>query len=411
MDDAGNIGGETAKKAETTGGELGGALAIAAIILVAIDLRPAIVSTGPILPLIRDDFQLSHAAAALLTTIPDLLMGLLALPTPWLARRFGRNPVILLALALLCLSTATRAFSTNTFGLLTSTVGVGAGIAIAGALMAGFIKASFPTKAAVLMGIYATSLSFGSTISAAATGAVAASFSGGWRLASGMWSVLGIFAILGWLAVTLRERKHRATQPVTASPRPRLPLGNKTAWLVALYFACDNFLFYAIISWTATMYNEAGFSTTVSGFILASFTLAFTCANPVFGWLSKSDDRRGWLALSGLLAVLGLVPIAISPSFAPFLCIPLCAFGLAGGFTLGMTLPLDNTHSVEEANVWNAFVLTVGYLIAATGPLLVGALRDLAGDFRPSMWLLVLVASVMLVLAPFLRPHHHRRSV
>ena len=72
-----------------------------------------------------------------------------------------------------------------------------------------------------------------------------------------------------------------------------------------------------------------------------------------------------------------------------------------------MTLPLDNTHSVEEANVWNAFVLTVGYLIAATGPLLVGAIRDRAGDFRPSIWLLVAVSAGMLLVTPFLRPHHH----
>ncbi len=34
--------------------------------------------------------------------------------------------------------------------------------------------------------------------------------------------------------------------------------------------------------------------------------------------------------------------------------------GLGGGFSLGITLPLDNTDSVESANTWTAFVLTVG---------------------------------------------------
>ena len=92
-------------------------LALAAIVLVAIDLRPGIVSVGPLLPAIRNDFDLTHAAASLLTTIPDLLMGLLALPTPYLARRFGRNPVLLAALILLCVAVATRAFAPTT-GLL-----------------------------------------------------------------------------------------------------------------------------------------------------------------------------------------------------------------------------------------------------------------------------------------------------
>lgn len=397
--------------ADRAGVALGRGLAIAAILLVAIDLRPGIVSVGPILPSIIDEFGLSHAAAALLITIPDLLMGLLALPTPWLVRRYGRDPVLLGALALLCLSTLARSLSSNVTGLLLATAGVGAGIAVAGALMAGFIKARFPTKAAVMMGVYATALSFGSTISAGATGPVAANVAGGWRFASGMWSLLGLFAIAGWLAVAIREHRQRAAGDRVRAPSHRLPLGNRTAWLIALYFACDNFLFYALLSWTAPMYREYGLSPTRAGLVLASFTAVFMCANPVFGWLSKSEDRRVGLAVSGGLTALGLVLLAVAPTAAPFLVIPLCAVGLGGGFTLGMTLPLDNTRSVEEANVWNAFVLTLGYLIAAGGPLLVGIVRDLSGDFRPSIWLLVGVGSAMLLLSPFLRPHRRPSQV
>lgn len=382
--------------------------AITAIVVVAVALRPGIVSVGPILRSIIDEFHLTHAAASLLTTIPDLLMGLLALPTPWLARRFGRDPVLLVALLVLCVSMAARAFSSNTSALLLSTAGVGAGIAIVGALIAGFIKASFPTKAAVLMGIYATALSFGSTLSAGATGSIAANFTGGWRLASGVWSILGAFAVLAWLGIAIREHRHRRINaPAAAAARTRLPLRNRTAWLVAIFFAFDNFLFYSMLAWTAPMYHEHGLTIAKAGLVLAGFTFAFMCANPIFGWLSKSDDRRGWLAVCAILTVAGLIGVAAAPALAPFVFVPLCAFGLGGGFTHGMTLPLDNTHSIEEANVWNAFVLTVGYLIAAAGPLLVGAIRDRAGDFRPSIWLLVALSAGMLLLTPFLRPHHH----
>lgn len=118
-------------------------LGIIAIILVAIDLRPGIVSVGPVLNSIRDTFGLSHSMASLLTAIPDLMMGILALPTPWLAKRFGRDRSILAALGLLCTSIVLRSFSKTSTDLLLTTVGVGAGIAIAGALVAGFIKANF----------------------------------------------------------------------------------------------------------------------------------------------------------------------------------------------------------------------------------------------------------------------------
>jgi MFS transporter, CP family, cyanate transporter len=381
---------------------IGSALAVTAIVLVALGLRPSIVSVGPVLPAIISTFHLSHAGASLLTSIPDVLMGLLALPTPWLALRFGRDPVLLLALVLLFVSTVVRALSGDTTTLLLTTTGVGAGIAIAGALIAGFIKARFPGHAAKMMGLYATALSLGSTLSAAVTGPVSAAFDpAGWRVGLGIWAFVILVGVGAWIAVTRAERRHHAVVPA-APITHRLPLRNRTAWRIALFFACVNLLFYALLAWTSPMYREAGLSATTSGLILASFTAVFTIANPIFGWLSRSQDRRGWLAFCSALCLAGLLPIAIVPAFLPFLFIALCAFGLGGTFTLGMTLPLDNTHSVAEANLWNAFVLTVGYLIAATGPLLVGYFRDVTGDFALSFWFVAAVAAVMLALTPFL---------
>ena len=384
-----------------------GTVAVTGVVLVAVSLRPGIVAVGPILPSIIGEFRLSHAMASLLTSIPDVLMGLLALPTPFLARRFGRDPVVLAALSLLLVSMTGRMFSRDPAMLFATTAGVGAGIAITGALIAGFIKARFASQAAMLMGIYATALSVGSTVSAAATGPVAVRAASGWRLASGMWSVLVVLGIAGWLAVMMSERWRNAPVP-TLARETRLPLRNPTAWLISLFFACVNFLFYALISWTSPMYREAGQSATIAGFILASFTAAFTVATPIFGWLSKSHDRRAWLATCAMLALAGLAATALAPNLAPFVFIPLCAVGLGGAFTLGMTLPLDNTDSVDEANVWNAFTLTVGYVIAAAGPLSVGRLRDVAGDFRPALWLLVAVSAVMLCFTPFLHPRWQR---
>ena len=380
-------------------------LALIAIVAVALGLRPSIVSIGPILPTIIDDFSLSHTTASLLTSIPDLLMGLFALPTPWLARRYGRDPILLLALVLLAGSTLSRALAANTGELLASTAGVGVGIAIAGALMAGFIKARFASKAAVMMGLYATALSLGSTVSAAVTGLVASAM-GGWRFPAGMWSAVVLVGVIAWLVVTARERQNKSVA-ATPTVMHRLPFKSSKAWLVALFFACVNLLFYSILAWTAAMFQEAGASTAKAGLILATFTAAFTIANPIFGWLSRSEDRRAWIALSALLAAVGLIGVAIAPLAAPFLWIAVCAFGLGGTFTLGMTLPLDNTRSAEEATAWNAFVLMVGYVIAAAGPLAVGQLRDYTGSFGLSNWLLAGVAVVMLALTPFLRPQSH----
>ncbi|VBU06190.1 major facilitator family transporter [Burkholderia pseudomallei] len=62
---------------------------LAAVILVGLNLRPALASIGPLLDTIQRASGLSDSAASLLTTLPILLMGALGLVAPWLARRVG----------------------------------------------------------------------------------------------------------------------------------------------------------------------------------------------------------------------------------------------------------------------------------------------------------------------------------
>jgi len=376
---------------------------VLAIVLVAIALRPGIVSMGPALPAIIERFQWSHAMASMMTAIPDVLMGALALPTPWLVRRFGVNKVLMFALSMLSLSMLVRAYSPDSGLLIGSTVGVGAGIAIAGAMFAGIVKASFAHRAALMMGIYATALSLGSTLSAGLTGWILQC--AGWRVATGLWAVLGVIAMVAWWQVIRKSVTTRAVNvtPPTQAAQSRLPLRTPVAWMIALFFACVNFLFYAILTWTAAMYQESGMPAAEAGAVLASFTFCFMLASPVVGMYSRHTDRRGWLAGCALVSTIGLAGMA-TPGAWPWLWVPLTAFGLGGAFTLAMTLPLDHTHTPDAANRWNAFVLTVGYLIAACGPFIVGRMRDVSGHFESGFQLLCLVSCLMFLLSFTLKP-------
>ena len=379
------------------------AAAIACIVLVAMDLRPGIVSIGPMLEQIRGEFAISNTQASLLTVIPNVLMGLLALPTPWLARRFGRDRVILAALAVLGMATLLRAFVGTTVLLLVTTAGVGAGIAVAGALISGFVKARFPRHVSLLMGLYAMSLGLGSTLAAAITGPLAA-HGGGWRLGTGFWALPGLTAIAAWLYVARSERRLPARHAVAANAVHAHPARSSKAWLVAFYFATNNFLFFGLLSWLAPMYREFGATHTTTALALASFTTTFMLANPLPALLGKADDRRGPIGLFAGIALAGLCAMAMAPNLVPLVTIPLVAAGIGGSFALGMTLPLDHTSSADEANSWTSFVLFIGYLLGALGPLTLGLLRDLTGSFHVSVWALVAAGTLMLLLAPFLAP-------
>ncbi|UPG94555.1 CynX/NimT family MFS transporter [Luteibacter aegosomatissinici] len=368
--------------------------------LIGLVFRPAIVSMGPLLGDISEQFGLSHTGASLLTAIPDVLMGVLAVPAPALARRYGRDRVMLVALCLVLLATLGRAFSPSSTMLFLSTTLVGCGIAVAGALVGGFIKSTFPGRAPLLIGVYSAALALGATLAAGLSGPLAAY--GGWRLGAGVWALPGVSAIIAWLLIE-RHQRHQATK---TSQRYRLPLRQRKAWLIGLFYAADNFIYYALVSWIAPLYREHGLSDSTAGLILASFTGCFLVANPIAGALSRSSDRRQLLATFSAITLIGLVVLALAPDAAPFAVLPLISFGIGGGFTLGMVLPLDNTHDQDEANIWGAFMLLIAYIFASAGPLLVGALRDITGSFDIALWILVAVGVAMLVLTPLLGPQN-----
>ncbi|MET3793391.1 MFS transporter [Aquamicrobium terrae] len=377
-------------------------VALFCIVLVALHLRPGLVSVGPLLSSIQEQFHLSHTVAALLTSIPNLLLGLMAFPAPWLSRRFGRDRTIVGALLILTVSTLCRAFAPNTFTLLATTAGVGVGIAVSQTLVASFVKASYPAKAAVVIGIYATALSAGATLAAGLTEPVIRFFGDDWRYGAGVWSLLGIPAVAAWLFIARRTKTTERRRTIH-----RFPWRHRKAWAIAIFFGCQNFLFYSVVAWLVPFLIEQGETSALGGFVLAAFTLVFTVSVPVFGTFSKDLDRRGWLAFSAGCTLLGLAALTLLPGLSPFAGVSVAGFGLAGAFTLGMTLPLDNTRDEDEASAWNAFVLMTGYVIASSGPLLVGYLRDQSDDFRLSMLLLLIVALIMLVLSAFLRPRQH----
>jgi CP family cyanate transporter-like MFS transporter len=383
------------------------AIAVLCIVLVALTLRPGIVSIGPLLPAIIQELGLSYIQASLLTSIPTFLMGALALPAPWLAHRFGRDRVILVALLVLGVSISLRTVVDSVGQLFIATAGIGAGIAIAGTLLSGYVKARFPTKVAIFMGLYTTSIALGSTLAAASTGPLAQAAES-WRWAAGFWILPVVLAVGVWVFANQSGRQKR-TVSHSSSRAPRMPLRNTTAWLIALFFACNNFVFYALIAWLAPIYIELGNTPTAAGMILASYTLGFMVATPLFGFISRNDDRRIVLAVCAGISLLGTFAIAFSPNTLPLLWVPLTAFGTGGAFTLAMTLPLDNASTPEEAGAWSAFVMLPSYIVAAVGPLLVGFLRDLGDSFNLSLWMLVVVGAVMLLVTPFLQPNRNNK--
>jgi CP family cyanate transporter-like MFS transporter len=63
-----------------------------------------------------------------------------------------------------------------------------------------------------------------------------------------------------------------------------------------------------------------------------------------------------------------------------------------------MTLPLDAAERPAEVAALAGMMLGVGYSLAASSPLLLGALRDLTGGFDAVLWALVGLGALLVLV-------------
>jgi MFS transporter, CP family, cyanate transporter len=375
------------------------------LLVLSFALRPGIVSIGPVLLHIREDFGLTYSEVSLLTSIPDVCMGLFVLCVPKISRRLGANQTVSLSLLLLGVAMVLRALTHSTTLLLVWTTFVGIGISISGALIGGWIKEHFPQESSLFMGIYAGGLSIGATLAAGATSYVSNSF-GSWRVGAGIWCILIVSAIASWaylarrVSATASGRPHRDTARDTVE----LPWRSKRAWLLALFFGLSQFVAYASLAWLAPWSSETGASAIPGGPMLCLFTIFLAVGSFTAGAVAGKLASRGlWLALGTISTMAGFVGLAFAPTSYPIVFVAMSAFGQGMCFALGMMLPLDNTKTAGEAHAWTMFVLCVGYMVAALGPLSFGFLRDRSGGFFDSYLMLLIVSSIMIAFVPFLK--------
>jgi len=122
---------------------------LAALALVAFNLRPVISSVPPLVDQLVASFGLSAAAAGALTTLPVVCMGLFAPLAAVAARRYG--PTLVLASSVLVIGVGAGLRFLGVVGLYSGAVVAGIGIAVAGTLLPSLVRARYPTRVGPVM--------------------------------------------------------------------------------------------------------------------------------------------------------------------------------------------------------------------------------------------------------------------
>jgi CP family cyanate transporter-like MFS transporter len=261
-----------------------------------------------------------------------------------------------------------------------------------------------PERPALGTGAYAGGIVAGSTLAAGLAAPLAGE--GEWRRALLIISLASIASIVAW--VTLVGTGGRAAGPAT---HRRLPWRDATAWLLVVAFGLQSVLFYGIVAWLPNAFVERGWDATEAGALIAVFNgvgLLTTIGVPLFA--DRLGARRPQLLVSAAIAVVGLIGIVLLPDLA-FAWVAVLGLSLGAVFPLVLTLPLDVADDPARVGSVAAFMLLGGYMLSSLGPVVLGATRDVTGDFQASMWLLVGVAIALVVSCLPLSPARLKRGI
>ncbi|MFJ9854735.1 CynX/NimT family MFS transporter [Streptomyces sp. NPDC101150] len=373
---------------------------LAGVVLLAVNLRPAITCVTPVLAEVKTRYRLGAAGVSILTTLPVLCLGVFALAAAPLARRIGAEAAIALALSLICAGVLLRGVP-SPIALYAGTALAGTGTAVGNVLMPAVIKRRFPVRTGVLTGI-AMTLMAGSGALAAGL-AVPLQHVVGWHIAFAAWAAPSLIAALVWLSRAARtphartggrrpsgRRTGSGPAPVQAAPQPssRFLLRSGLAWAVAGYLGLVSLTFYVLVSWLPTIMRFQGHDWPEAATMLSTMMcVGIPCGFVVPALAARLRDQRCLvLAVTGAVAA-GLGGLTFIPGQA---WVWVCVLGIGTGsaFPLAMILLALRSATPHITTRLSGMAQTVGYLLAAVGPLTMGLLRSATGGWQIPLWIL-----------------------
>jgi len=370
-----------------------GAVLVVAVVLTALNLRPAVTSVGPVLGDMQRALGASAVWAGVLTTLPGLCFAGAGLASAALSRRLGLGRSISLALVTLIVGLLVRVLD-GPYVVIGGTLVATAGIAVINVLIPVVIKQSFPARLGLMTGIYTAALQGGGALGSAVTPPLENIY-GGWRPALAAWALLAVVALVIWLVAARRVEN----PAVSDDPGGRRSLlRNPLAWTVTLFFGTQSLLAYIMMGWLPEVFIDNGVSKTSAGLLVGLLSVIAVPISLVLAPLAaRSKNQSGWIATLGLCGFAGVVGMLIAPEFSPLLWSVLIGIGMSV-FSLALTVIALRSRTPEDTVQLSAMAQGFGYLLAGIGPFLFGTLHDATGGWTVPFIMVLGVYVVQILL-------------
>ncbi|TFV67287.1 UNVERIFIED_ORG: MFS transporter [Bacillus sp. AZ43] len=363
------------------------ALIAVAIVLTALNLRTAVTSVGPVLEEIERGLSISSGLAGVITTMPVLCFALIGFTGPALSARYRDAHVLAGALVAMAGGLALRSAADGFPLFLAGTALAMVGGALGNVLLPSLVKRHFPTRTGPLVGAYSTAMGLGATLGAVGSQPLADA-TGSWRWALVVWGVPALLAAAVWLAVPAAPGVSRQSHTAV---RMRSLLHSPTAMALTVFFGVQALQAYVVIGWSAQYLRDSGLSAATAGLMLGLNSLVGLPLSAVIPSLTvRPRLQRPLLAVFVACYVVGWTGLWATPISAPWLWMTLIAVGM-GTFSMVLALIGLRARTPETVAALSTVSQSWGYVIAGSGPLLVGVLRGITGSYT-GMFVIVLAS-------------------
>ncbi|PAF47567.1 hypothetical protein BKH46_03845 [Helicobacter sp. 12S02634-8] len=366
------------------------------IICIALNLRGPITAVGPVIELLKAQYSFSATTAGLITTLPLLAFAFFS---PLVAR-FRYTQMMFYGLVCIALGELIRSY-TGMMGVFAGTLIMGVGIAIANVLLPSVIKAKFPKKFGKVMALYSLILVVSATIGAGISVPVAISLHLGWANALALWVVIAILALLLWYPHLGGRRKYQ--RPTPSSNHSTAIYKSPTAWWITLFMGVQSLIFYSVVAWFPSILIARGY-----GLHFASnMTLLYQfCSIPVAFFapmlIAKIQNKNRFFFIASLCAMYAFAFVILYFQSSPmmvFVATLLLAFPMGGVFGIALLFISMKASLPQNVAHLSGMAQSIGYLIAAIGPILLGFVYDFTESWKPSLVLFFLFALSLIFFA------------
>ncbi len=379
--------------------------ALSGIILMALNLRAAVTSLPPLIEQMRADITFTPALVGLLGSLAPLAFAAAGLAGTLLLRRISAELIAVLLLLITAAGQLVRPWSPGAAVFISISAITLLALGIGNVIMPALVKAWFPRRIGLVTAAYTTVMAIGTAVPALIAVPLAGSTPAlGWRLGLGIWGLMALAAVPSWVIAVRRPRalppprllENPGTASNTVRPRSIAVHRSPIAWGLSMLFIANSMNLYAMFTWLPIRLADAGLSEASAGAHLALFAGIGIVPSLLVPGLAARGHTFALAAGCVVAFVAGYLGLLLSPAHLTTLWTMIGGLG-GGSFPLVLTMIGLRSATPATAGAVSAFVQTVGYCGAMTGPLIFGLLHGATGGWTASFGFLLL--SMLLMLA------------